>query len=64
MMNEIQIDQVVEEFNSQGFCILRSLLPLSVVRRARSELETLVEERAQEFAAAGKIDSTFGEDPF
>lgn len=63
-MNEIQIDQVVEEFNSQGFCILRSLLPLSVVRRARSELETLVEERAQEFAAAGKIDSTFGEDPF
>ena len=53
-----------QQFDDQGYVILQSFLDSSVVAQARSAMEELVEQQAQQLVATGKIASPLHAEPF
>lgn len=53
-----------EQFNDQGYVKLQDFLGTSVVAQARSAMEELVEQHAQQLVSSGKIASEMQEEPF
>ena len=53
-----------QQFDEQGYVILQGFLDSSVVAQARSAMEELVEQQAQQLVATGKIASPMHAEPF
>ena len=53
-----------QQFDDQGYVKLKGFLDSSVVAQARTAMEALVEQRAQQLVAAGKIASPMRAEPF
>ena len=53
-----------QQFDDQGYVKLKGFLDSSVVAQARTAMEALVEQRAQQLVAAGKIASPMHAEPF
>lgn len=57
-------NDLLEQFNDQGYVSLRGFLDAHVVAQARSAMEALVEQAAQRLVAAGKIEDLLEAEPF
>jgi len=53
-----------EQFNDQGYVKLQDFLGTSVVAQARSAMEELVDQHAQQLVSSGKIASEMRQEPF
>ncbi len=57
-------DQLVSQFEKEGYVILAGVFGERVIRKARDAMEHLVQQRAETLVASGKIDHTFDEATF
>jgi len=53
-----------QQFNDQGFVILKEVLEPFVIREARAEMERLVDKQAEKLIATGKIRDPLKSEPF
>lgn len=63
-MNEHDLKAWHEQFDAQGYVILKDFLSADIIAQARTTLNQLVDQRAERQLAAGKIDSLLSDEPF
>jgi ectoine hydroxylase-related dioxygenase (phytanoyl-CoA dioxygenase family) len=63
-MRQPAAEQLRQEFETQGYTIVRGFLEPEVVAGARAEMMGLVEREAETLLAAGKIDQPYADAPF
>ena len=60
----IDTDRFKEQFDEDGYVIVRNLMPLEIMNNAQTAIERLVAELAEERVATGRIPHSFKEEPF
>jgi|SaaInlStandDraft_1057018.scaffolds.fasta_scaffold19553_3 phytanoyl-CoA hydroxylase len=60
----MEIKQFKEEFEENGYVILRNFIPSTILKEVQKAVENLVEELAQDRLEKGLITESFKEEPF
>ncbi|MDA0335398.1 MAG: phytanoyl-CoA dioxygenase family protein [bacterium] len=60
----MQLDTIEQEFNEQGYVVLRGLLPDVVLRAVGNDLERWVDEQATALLADGLLEQSYAEQTF
>jgi ectoine hydroxylase-related dioxygenase (phytanoyl-CoA dioxygenase family) len=63
-MNHLLFQQWREQFNQQGYALLKNFLALETLEAARRDLAKLVEQQAEKLLATGKITDPLKDEPF
>src|SRR6476620_8324003 len=63
-MKETAFNAWHEQFNDQGYVILKDFFAADILQQARTALNQLVDQHAQKLVAAGKINSPLADEPF
>ena len=60
----ISLEEVLKQFNKQGYVILKGVLSPDVMQKVRAEVNRLIDRQAEKLIAEGKIDHAFEDEPF
>jgi phytanoyl-CoA hydroxylase len=56
--------EAIEQFNEQGYLILREFLEPEIIQDVRDEMTMLADEHVRQLVADGKVTRTFDDEPF
>jgi ectoine hydroxylase-related dioxygenase (phytanoyl-CoA dioxygenase family) len=60
----LEIKKLQQEFDEQGYVILRGVLAPDTIAGVKAEMENLVEQHAHQLLDSGKISHDYSDDPF